>query len=312
MKTAKLYVIGSSVLFLVFWLLAAVPCRAGEERTSRTLKPSKAEPAAAGRAVLLDIPETGQESRRPPSGWCGEASIQMAMSYYGADASQKTINRAGKPAHPDLYEEEMPVAMRNLGLEIKEWQGKGLSAYFAWVRGELAAGYPVVIGMKINPTDHPDWSVDHFVLAVGFTKDTLTYNTTWKRQETRSDVLLSMQDNGLSIANRLNIYFGCAATGLDLKATPAGTRPTRIKFVRTSATLVELHVTASDLQHGKRYRLVKFTDLAAAQKTGVQGELVRSFIADGSKADYVEKVPYDESRVYRCLPEKDSPWKDNP
>ena len=36
----------------------------------------------------------------------------MAMSYYGAYASQQTINRAGKPVHPDLYADEVPVAMR--------------------------------------------------------------------------------------------------------------------------------------------------------------------------------------------------------
>ena len=263
--------IGAASPLIACCLLAATPARAAKERALHDVKPAQTAAAAADKAVLLDIPETGQEKRRPPSGWCGEASIQMAMSYYGAYASQRTINRVGKAAHPDLYDDEVPSAMRNLGLEIKVWEGKGLKAHLAWLRAELAAGYPVVVGMKINPTEHRDWSLDHFVLAVGFSKDALTYNTTWKRQETRTDAQLSTQEKGLSIANPLNIYFGCAATGMNSKATPAAARPTRIKFVRLEEKQqvekhVELHVTAENLQQGKRYRLVKFTDLAAAQK----------------------------------------------
>ena len=221
MKMTRLGIISIAVL-LPIWGLPAAPSSAGEDKVLHDATAAQRTIAATEKALLLDIPETGQERRRPPSGWCGEASIQMAMSYYGAYASQRTINRAGKPAHPDLYEEEMPVAMASLGLEAKGWQGKGLSEYMAWVRAELAAGYPVVLGMKINPTTHPDWMVDHFVLAVGCTKETLTYNTTWKRQETTSNAGLASQKKGLSIANPFNTYFGYAVTGMDVKAMPAG------------------------------------------------------------------------------------------
>jgi hypothetical protein len=62
------------------------------------------EPAnPKAKTICLEIPDTGQEKRRPESGWCGEAAIQMALSYYGGYASQRAINRAGKPVHPDLY-----------------------------------------------------------------------------------------------------------------------------------------------------------------------------------------------------------------
>jgi hypothetical protein len=104
---------------------------------------------ARNNATCLEIPDTGQERRRPQSGWCGEAAIQMAMSYYGAYASQQAINRAGKPQHPDLYAHEIPVAMRNLGLEFTAWQGKGLPAFLKWLQGELADGHPVLLGMKV-------------------------------------------------------------------------------------------------------------------------------------------------------------------
>ena len=232
------------------------------------------------------------------------------MSYYGAYASQRTINRAGKPAHPDLYEEEMPVAMASLGLEAKGWQGKGLSEYMAWVRAELAAGYPVVLGMKINPTTHPDWMVDHFVLAVGCTKETLTYNTTWKRQETTSNAGLASQKKGLSIANPFNTYFGYAVTGMDVKAMPAGAqadadqdRPQGRKAGRAARHRRETGA-------GQAYRLVKFTELAEAQKPAAQGELVKSFLAGDRKPEFVETIGLDDSRAYRCLPESsDTPRK---
>lgn len=293
-------------------LLAAAPARAAKEKVVRDVKPAQTTPAAAEKAFLLEIPETGQEKRRPPSGWCGEASIQMAMCYFGAYASQRTINRAGKPVHPDLYEEEMPVAMSNLGLQAKPWEGKGVPEYLAWVRAELAAGHPVVMGMKINPTSHPEWWVDHFVLAVGYDRSSLTYNTTGKRRESRSDALLSSRERGLSVVTPRNVCFGYAVTGVNSKTTPAAARPTRIKFVRLVdkqhvEKQVELHVTADKLQRGVRYRLVKFTDLAAAQDPGAQGELVRSFVADGPTAGYTEKIGLDDFRVYRCLPEKDNP-----
>ncbi|MGA2065935.1 MAG: hypothetical protein ABSG86_13260 [Thermoguttaceae bacterium] len=76
-----------------------------------------AHPKTNAKAISLEIPDTGQEQRRPQSGWCGEAAIQMALSYYGAYASQKAINRAGKPEHPDLDAPEIPRAMRNMGLD---------------------------------------------------------------------------------------------------------------------------------------------------------------------------------------------------
>ena len=77
----------------------------------------------SGSEILLDIPDIGQEKRRPKEGWCGESSIQMAARPTTAayTSSQKAINRAGKPAHPDLYEEDIPVAMTGLGMEYKTW-----------------------------------------------------------------------------------------------------------------------------------------------------------------------------------------------
>ncbi len=257
---------------------------------------------AADKAICLEIPDTGQEKRRPEGGWCGEAAIQMAMSYYGAYASQQAINRAGKAVHPDLYANEVPIAMSNLGLEFKAWNSEGMSAFLRWVQGELAAGHPVLLGVKIYPTAHPEWGLDHFVLAVGCTKVSLTYNTTWKRQDTRTFAQLSSHERGLSFANRSGRYYGLAITGIKASPAEVGTKPTRIRINQERDKEVELHVTAENLEPGKRYRLWKFTDMAAAEQASTPGKLVRSFVADGPSAEYSETINMDDARIYRCIP----------
>jgi hypothetical protein len=63
-----------------------------------------------------------------------------------------------------------------------------------------------------------------------------------------------------------------------------------------------LHITAENLESGKRYRLLKFTDPAAVKQSSTPGKLLRSFIADGPKMELIEKIGVDETRLYRCLP----------
>jgi hypothetical protein len=259
--------------------------------------------AEASSEIRLNIPDVGQERRRPNEGWCGESSIQMALAYYGGYASQKAINRAGKPAHPDIYEEDVPVAMKALGMEYRAWQGDGLQAFVKWVRDELAAGHPVLLGVKIYPTGHADWAVDHFVLASGCTKTDLTLNTTWGRQEKRSIARLSSKEKGMSFINGINTLFGYSISGLRLSPSPANLKPTRLQIRRIGDKQVELRVSAEKLERGKRYQFVRFTDLAAAQKPDARGDAIRSFIADGPKSEIVETIGLDDARVYRCLAE---------
>jgi hypothetical protein len=262
----------------------------------------RAEPKAGGKAISLEIADTGQEPRRPASGWCGEAAIQMALSYYGAYASQQAINRAGKPEHPDLYSNEIPRAMRNVGLEFSAWKVDGLEAFSKWIRSQLAEGHPVLLGVKIYPTAHPEWALDHFVLAVGCSEDALTLNTTWGRAETRPFARLSAEATGLSFANRYGTYFGYAITGLKTDPPPTGLRPTRVTIARDGDKRVKLGISMKGLERGKRYRLLRYTDLEAAGQAGAKADVVQSFLADGPTAAYQETVGIDDVRVYRCVP----------
>ena len=73
-------------LFSTFALLFAATCGA-------VLAQQPVSPKTSVKPISLAISDTGQEKRRPESGWCGEAAIQMAPAYYGGYASQQAINR---------------------------------------------------------------------------------------------------------------------------------------------------------------------------------------------------------------------------
>jgi hypothetical protein len=138
------------------------------------------------------------------------------------------------------------------------------------------------------------------VLAVGCTEDSLTYNTTWGRPQTRTFARLSTQEHGISLANSFKSYFGLAITGLKLPAA-AGGKPTRLTIGRDGDKQIKLRVNVAELERGKRYQLLKFTGLAAVEQPGAKGEVAQSFVADGPTATYNETIGLDDVRIYRCV-----------
>jgi hypothetical protein len=135
--------------------------------------------------VVLPIPDRPQGPGAPPSGWCGETAIQEALLHLGIWAPQKIIHDVAKPEHPDLYSNDIPVALSALGIAYTVYAPKkaGFEAYSAWVRGAIDDGVPAIAGVKILPSEHPEWGLDHFVLAVGYGDRGLLVNTTWNRRE---------------------------------------------------------------------------------------------------------------------------------
>src|SRR5579863_7278815 len=124
------------------------------------------EDLSAEATFLLPIPARDQAPESPPSGWCGETALQEGLLYLGVWAPQRAINHAGKPSHPDLYATELPVALSALGVRFAFYSGpRGFAPFAAWAREALEEGDPVVAGVKILPTAHPEWGLDHFVLV---------------------------------------------------------------------------------------------------------------------------------------------------
>lgn len=169
--------------------------------------------------TLLDIADTGWAADRPdPSvGWCGEVALQMALRYYGIDRSQHEIHAAGHPLHADLYEEDLPVALDAFGIGYERWplENNDVLQFLEWVRVGVASHLPVVCGVKLLPDKHPDWTVDHFVLAVGICDRGLILNT---QPEVAGRVLvpyeqLTAPEGRITFVNRDSTYFGLRILG---------------------------------------------------------------------------------------------------
>lgn len=171
-------------------------------------------------SVNLGIPDRAWDQTRPDSsvGWCAEASIQMAMAYYGKEVSQHTINRAGNPDHEDLYVYDIDEALKTLGVSYAEWNESDpdVSHFIVWIIDQVGQGYPVLCGIKIYPDEHPDWYLDHFVIAVGFDHENLLVNTQidFDGQQRISHLQLSSTNEGYSFANSQKHYFGRSIKGI--------------------------------------------------------------------------------------------------
>lgn len=146
---------------------------------------------------LLPVAPRAQAKESPAEGFCGETAIQEGLLLLGVYASQSHVNRVGRPTHPDLYSHELPVALRALGVRFTPFPGGGYRAFVAFSRDAIAKGKPVVAGVKILPTQHPEWGLDHFVLVVGEAPDGLLVDTTWGTRETTSD----RRTRGISLVN---------------------------------------------------------------------------------------------------------------
>ncbi len=247
------------------------------------------------KSVRLAIADRPSGPGHPPEGWCGESSIQQALLYFGAYIPQKAINAAGRPRTPDLYEGDIPVAIKacRMGLEPCIKEARDYAAFTGWLKAEIDAGRPVVIGMKINPTSHPEWSLDHFLLAVGHSEDALTYNTTWEKQETRSFKDLMTAEPGLSFKNRAGEYFGIAVTG------PAslgdGFATVRLFVRKEDAKQAALTVKCEGLAAGARYVVYRLASVD--QKTA---RPLCVFDAQSPVFAFADTVAVADPAIYRC------------
>jgi hypothetical protein len=188
------------------------------------LVPKSSHHRGLPRFVNLQIPDQGWDPQRPDTsvGWCAEASIQMAVRFYGDTVSQIDINRAGKPDHHDPYEYNIDPALHALGVSSDKWQGSDgdVQHFIDWIRREVAARHPVLCGFKAHPDGNPNWDFDHFMLVVGYTPRGLVVNTTTNGQRFITYRQLRSRHRGYSFRNSSNFYLGRAITGVLGAAAP--------------------------------------------------------------------------------------------
>lgn len=245
--------------------------------------PAASSDPATEAALVLPIPARAQAPEAPSAGWCGETAIQEGLLHLGVWAPQRLINKAGRPVHPDLYASEIPVALSELGVRYTLYSGgRGFEAYGRWVRSALEAGDPVLAGVKILPTEHPEWGLDHFVLVVGHGRKGLLVNTTWGSRRWVGDTTTP----GLSFKNA---FYGLRLVGVSLRGNA---RHARLTLLEESASSVKLRVTCAGLEKGASVRL---------ERRGARDEEKPAWSQDrvAGGAPFEEELTVDATRTAR-------------
>ena len=166
-------------------------------------------------SALLDI--SPREYERDD--YCAEVCIQEALMYYGMNLSQDDINKAGGKDNSSGLEnrEQITQALNNLGANFETWyftQGQDMnySEYLDFLKSKLSQGFPVLAGVKINPTKHPEWINDHYILLAGFTDDSFIYNSPSERE---TMTFADFENSGhYMLTNNYRIFFGVAFKGI--------------------------------------------------------------------------------------------------
>ena len=239
--------------------------------------------------LVLPITPREHAHEAPPEGWCGETAIQEGLLHLGVWAPQRLINKVGRPAHPDLYSTDIPVALTELGVRYTSYPGgRSFDAFAAWIRTALDAGDPVLAGVKILPTKHPEWGLDHFVLVVGYGKEGgLLVNTTWGHREWVSDTTTP----GLSFAKA---GYAIRLSGVALGPTA---RPARLVVLEENDTTVKVRVVCTGLEKGASYsmeRRANRTDprpLWAEDATAASDRIERDVTVEADRASRFQCVP---------------------
>ena len=235
----------------------------------------------------MPIPARDQSAEAPAEGWCGETAIQEGLLHLGVWAPQRHIYRAGRPRHPDLYWQEIPIALAELGVRHTFYpaRARSFSAFAAWAKDALEEGDPVLAGVRILPTTHPGWDLDHFVLVVGHGEKGLLVNTTWGSRAWVAD-----GEEGLSFKDAV---YGIRLRGLRLARNA---RPARLAVLEEDPDTVSVRASCVGLESGKSYRLERRRHVSDA-KPGWS----RTLVAESGRVEDVLTLEADVPAQLQCV-----------
>ncbi len=162
-------------------------------------------------------------------GSCGENVLWTICKRLGKEKTQYEINYAGGNPGRGLRSNELFFAMDSLGIPYKEYSRRFNSTdenyenknYQAFVYDHLVStvlsGNPVLIGVKVYPTEHPEWPFDHFILLVGYNENSkeFIYNDFNRRVRITTSNLLSVSQQGYSFINDFDFLFSIEFYDLD-------------------------------------------------------------------------------------------------
>lgn len=206
---------------------------------------------------MLPIPARAQAAESPPSGWCGETAIQEGLLHLGMWAPQRLINKAGSPLHPDLYSNEIPAALAALGVRFTAYapRARGYEPFAKWVSSAIDEGHPVLAGVKILPTQHPEWGLDHFVLVVGHGARGLLVNTTWGHRAW-------VNGDGDATTKGLSFKNAMYALRLDGLVLAPEAKPARITLLAEGDTTMKMSVTCGGFSPATLVRIEQRASLS--------------------------------------------------
>ena len=158
-------------------------------------------------------------------GSCGENCLWTICDAKGINVTQLELTFAGADTARGLHSDELFTVMdkydigyidltRSLNASDSVSTALRYKEYlYDTVINTVKKGNPVLIGIKVYPTDFPQWFVDHFVLVVGYNKktDELIFNDFNKRKRLNADKLLNKKD-GYSFLNKWNWGFAIEFT----------------------------------------------------------------------------------------------------
>jgi hypothetical protein len=261
-------------------------------------------------------------------GYCGETSVQTDALYYGTYVSQSLARQiAGGEV---LLGDNDQKLLKGLKFNYEEWNSDRPAPqykdYLVWVKKKLSQGFPVILAVYVKGSTDPDY--DHIIPAVGFqSQDTVSFHDQDKlmfHDNFSKDLytrtfgsLWSDRTIGGSAKDDYyvpkDVDYGVAITGI---ADEHGeTRPVSLSVDSWEEPNVSkgekpkiLHasVSVSRLSTGKKYLLLKYTDVSRIPKSNFaakkrMADQVTSFTASASAMTFQNSFLSDTLAAYRCV-----------
>ena len=145
-------------------------------------------------------------------GSCGEACLFTVFKIQEKAVSQKEINVSGGNPGRGLHGSELFLALNNNDIKYKNISLTIIRDYSEYLNKVIIPAIlndnPVLLGVKIYPDEHPEWSSDHFILLIGYNSitDEIIYNSNDERDRIPARKLLNKK-RGYSIVDKYKDIF---------------------------------------------------------------------------------------------------------
>ena len=150
-------------------------------------------------------------------GSCGENCLWTILNALDKTKTQLEINIAGTESGVGLHSSELMNVLEvyDVGYSLFSQSVASTDSSYTMQRYKdfiynevvktVQKGHPILIGIKVLPSDFPQWSLDHFVLLVGYNESTdeLIYNDFNKRKRIPAEQLMNTV-SGYSFINDWN------------------------------------------------------------------------------------------------------------